>query len=323
MQSAKEFLTNGDTMIYLPEGLPALAELWQEGCPACGYDLHQPRFFEAWAKNIKAGTLRVLLLNLMPEKQQTESDIAHVVAATGHDVLLIPVKFSGQQYKNTSPGHMARFYLDTETVEGESFDGLIVTGAPLEHLDFAEVRYWPQLCRIMDWAVAHVGHTLYICWAAQAALFHFYGIPKRMLPRKMFGIFSQEVQPCSTPLTEGLGPVFPMPVSRHSEVSATDLAACGGGQLTTMATSGESGVGIVCDASRRCVYVTGHLEYNRYTLHNEYQRDVNKGIPIDAPRHYYAESPEGRRMDWTWHPAAVRFYANWLDLCAQTMPRTQ
>lgn len=317
-------------MIYLPNELPALADLRQGGFPACGYDLHGPSSIGACTKRVGAGTKkngaafsRVLLLNLMPEKQVTEGDFARVLAATGRDVLVVPIKIKGQHYKNASPEHMARFYLDTETVAPGHFDGMIVTGAPLEHLDFEEVRYWPQLCGLMDWAKQHVGQSLYICWAAQAALYHFYGIPKRMLSEKKFGIFPQTVFHSSSRLMEGLSPSFLMPVSRHSEVAEEDFMACGEKNLKLLAAGEESGIGVACDADKGSVYVTGHLEYNRLTLHREYQRDMSKNLPIDVPKNYYGETTDEHTVGWTWHPSAIRFYGNWLDSCIQTPARTQ
>lgn len=257
--------------------------------------------------------MRVLFLNLMPEKEKAELDTCHMLAASPRDVQLFPVKIAGLTYKNTPQAHMDAFYLDFERVEQGRFDGLIINGAPLEHLPFEEVRYWPQLCRIMDWSLTHTRSVLHICWGAQAGLYHHYGIPKYPLARKMFGIFPQ--QTCGpSPLLRGLAPAFPMPGSRHTEVRAADIRHRP--ELRLLAESDESGVGVVIDEARRRVFCMGHLEYGAKTLESEYLRDKAKGLSIAPPEHYYEGDDPERPILFSWNAAARTFYANWLDYAA-------
>ena len=299
-------------MIYLPHNLPAAATLRAEGRAVAGYDPDRP-------DSLPAGVPRVLLLNLMPEKAVTELDMARALSAGGADVALLPVRIAGQVYKTTPQAHMDAFYRDFETFEGGRYASLIVTGAPLEHLPFEQVRYWPQLCRIFAWADRHVAGTLYVCWAAQAALYHFHGVPKHALAAKKFGLFDQRVVQPSHPLMRGLAPAFPMPGSRHTEVRGTEVAATG---VQLLAESAESGVGVACEGGVRRVYVTGHLEYAPDTLHREYLRDLAKGLPIAEPLHYYTEpgNPQSA-IRHTWAGAARTFYANWLAGAAEAWRR--
>lgn len=283
-------------MFFLPHSLPAAAELhtgtyslrdWQQA--GCGR--------------------RVLLLNLMPHKPVTELDVARTLCATGIPFQLLLMKIKGQTYKTTPVEHMEAFYLDFEELEPHGFERLIITGAPVEQYAFEEVRYWDALCRIMDWAGNHVERTLYVCWGAQAALYHRYGIPKYGLSQKRFGVFSQQVLVPDSPLMKGLSPAFPMPNSRHTEVRRADIEALASPGLHLLAESGESGVGVLATPDCRHTYIVGHLEYEPFTLHNEYRRDLAKGLPIHAPEHYYA--PDGS-VPFVWEQAAKRFYANWL-----------
>ena len=292
-------------MLYLPKGLPAADILTSEGYDVAVCNRHP-------AHALADGTARILLLNLMPEKAVTELDIARVLARTGRDLTLIHMKISGQSYKNTPQCHMDAFYTDFEALQAERFDGLIITGAPVEHLPFEQVRYWPQLCTIFDWADTHVTSTLFICWAAQAGLYHHYGVHKQPLPEKMFGIFSQDVLVFDHPLMNGLFPSFPMPNSRHTEVNAADIIRAG---LLLLAQSAESGTGVAATADGRRVFVVGHLEYAAETLHREYLRDKAKGLPIRPPRHYYNETGNPHSgVTCVWQPAARTFYANWVSL---------
>lgn len=284
-------------MLYLPKGIPASEQLSTDT-----YKLHE------WNK--VQHCKRVLLLNLMPQKTQTELDIARTICATNENVQLIPIKIKGQTYKTTPMEHIKAFYIDFDDVEHECFDGLIITGAPVEQIAFEEVRYWPQLCHIMDWATDNVERILYICWGAQAGLYHHYGICKYALPEKRFGIFPQQVMVPQSPLMKKLQPVFPMPNSRHTEVRREDILSCSHQGLEIVAESDESGVGIVATADCRRTFIVGHLEYEPYTLHKEYHRDLAKSLPIHAPEHYY--DADGT-VNYVWKDAAVQFYANWLN----------
>jgi len=281
-------------MLYLPSTLPALKNI-----PATPYELHH------WAE--LKGVRRVLLLNLMPEKEQTENDICSVLAATGLDLQLIPIKIPHQTYKTTPLEHMQACYVDITEVMPHGAERLIVTGAPLEQISFKQVRYWQELCQIMDWAHDKAERTLYICWAAQAALYHRLGIVKRQLPAKCFGVFPQRVLIPSNPLMQGLNPNFPMPNSRHTELSTDDILRAAPRGLQLLAASEESGVGIMCTADCREVYTVGHLEYNAQTLDREYHRDLKKNLPIQPPRHYYDEAGA---INYAWRAAAITFYSN-------------
>lgn len=283
-------------MLYLPQGIPVSEKL-----SSMPYNLN------TW-KEIQ-NCKRVLLLNLMPLKAQTELDIARTICKTDIDVQLIPIKIKGQTYKTTPMEHMMAFYLDFEVVEADWFDGLIITGAPVEQIPFEQVRYWTQLCHIMDWAKNNVERTLYICWGAQAGLYHSYGIKKYLLPEKRFGVFQQKVIR-SSPLMKNLSPYFPMPNSRHTEVRREDIMPFSAEGLEIFAESEESGVGVVATIDRRSTFIVGHLEYEPYTLHHEYHRDLAKSLPIHMPEHYY--KPDGT-VDYVWQQAAIQFYTNWLN----------
>lgn len=284
--------------LILPHGLPAAETLRREGAvlPPAAPEGVRP--------------LRVLLLNLMPQKAVTELDFARMLCGCSEWVELIPVKIRGQRYKTTPQAHMDRYYTDIDAFEADGADGLIVTGAPVEHLPFEQVRYWPQLCRIMDWAQRRVRSTLYVCWGAQAALYHRYGIAKHGLPAKMFGIFAQNVLAPEEPLFDGIGSPFAMPNSRHTEVRAAEFPSDAG--LRLVAASSESGAGVAVADGGRAIFDVGHLEYAPLTLETEWRRDQAKGLPIEMPRHYYhADSPEAG-VDYSWREAALRFYANWI-----------
>lgn len=284
--------------ILTVRGLPAAAALKREGvavwdvCPA------------------GLRPLRVLFLNLMPQKEQTELDILRSLAHAALPVEVVPVKIAGQTYKTTPMEHMRAFYTDVDTLMDGTFDGLVVTGAPVEHLAFEDVRYWAPLCTIMDWARTHVRSTLYICWGAQAALYHHYGIPKYALPEKMFGIFPQRVL-SAVPLFDGMERPFPMPNSRHTEVRVADFPA--GSDVRPVAVSDESGMGVAIGRGGREIYVAGHLEYEPATLEREYRRDVSRGLPIALPRHYYHGDDPAQGIDYSWQRACATFYANWVE----------
>ena len=255
----------------------------------------------------------MLLLNLMPQKLVTELDIARTLAETGQAVRLTLVRLPGQTFKTTPMEHILQFYRELTPEMLAEADGLIVTGAPLENIAFEEVRYWQLLEQVMDEAARRRLPVLYICWAAQAALYHFYKIPKHPLPRKMFGIFEQKVLLPESAAMKGLAPAFPMPNSRHTEVRRNDFPA--DSELQILCESEESGIGVAFSEKNNATFIVGHLEYEPFTLHNEYRRDLAKGLPIQPPLHYYIGAPEAGRPDYTWHAAAVRFYANWLDAC--------
>ena len=295
-------------MLYLPQDFPALQSLRAEGLAATAYAMGGPC---SLPPAIPQGAKRVLLLNLMPHKAVTDLDIARTLAQTGEDVCLLLMKIAGQTYKTTPQTYVEAFYRDFEhyAAAGATYDGLIITGAPVEQIPFEEVRYWEALCRIMDWADRSVRSTLYVCWGAQAGLYHLYGVPKYPLPEKRFGIFAQTVR-IPSPLMEGLSPAFPMPNSRHTEVRAADLQRYP--TLRILADSPESGVGVVASTDHRRVFIVGHLEYEPLTLDKEYRRDLSRQLPIHQPEHYYRHDEPAAGVNYVWQEAAVRFYGNWL-----------
>ena len=287
--------------LIVPRGLPAAQTVRQEGTPV----------FES-AAQAPACPLRVLLLNLMPQKPVTELDFVRALAPIGSTWLeLIPMKISGQRYKTTPQEYVERFYTDFEQLAERPADGLIVTGAPIEHLPFEDVRYWPQLQQIFNWAERHVRATLFICWGAQAGLYHHYGVPKHALPQKMFGVFPQRVVR-TAPLLQGLGNPFAMPHSRHTEVRLTDVERTPG--LSVLATSAESGPSIIEARGGRQLFITGHIEYAADTLHREYCRDLSRHLPIQPPQHYYAEPGNPRSaIRFSWQQAGLHLYRNWVE----------
>lgn len=293
-------------MLYLPEQLPAATTLLAAGHEIATYPPH------TWRKE-NGDVKRILLLNLMPQKAVTELDIARMLTTATCDVQLIPMKISGQSYKTTPIEHMEAFYTDFEVLESHQYEGLIITGAPVEQISFEEVRYWTQLCDIMEWAKTHVRSTLYICWAAQAGLYHHYNMPKYPLEQKKFGIFSQQILTKQHPLFQDFEPCFPMPHSRHTEVRSCDIPA-NTPQLIEAVRGDETGVGILIGNEGREVYITGHLEYEPYTLHREYERDLSKGLPIQQPQHYYHHDDATQGVNFSWEQSAKLFYRNWVQL---------
>ncbi len=283
-------------MLHLNAPIPALDTLRAENLPV---DVSHV-----------SGALSVWLLNLMPEKAVTECDLCRMLAASGEEINLTLVKIPGQIYKTTPQEYMNRYYVDLDETRmaTASIDGLIITGAPLEHMDFTAVRYWPQLCHLMAWSIEHVRSTLNICWAAQAALHFHHGVEKHPLSQKMFGIFSQSVLMPTHPLMAELDTTFPMPHSRHTEVRAAEFPS----SLRILAESTESGPAIVVDDACRQVFAIGHLEYEASTLDREYRRDRNKGLDIQLPLHYYHNDRPDDGPDFSWRTAALTFYRNWV-----------
>jgi len=255
--------------------------------------------------------LRIVVLNLMPIKITTETDLVRVLSNTPLQLDLTFMKIKSHTSKNTPIEHMRAFYKDFEVLRSQKFDGMIITGAPVEHLDFSDVTYWDEMSEIFDWARTHVTSTLYICWAAQAGLYYHYGVPKYPLSAKMFGIFPQKPLQPSLPIFRGFDDVFQMPHSRHTEIRRADIEAVP--ELTIIAESEESGVSIVMAREGREFFITGHAEYSPLTLDTEYRRDLGKGLPIDKPRHYYRnDDPEqGPLVSWRAH--ANLLFTNWLN----------
>ncbi|WP_337752831.1 homoserine O-acetyltransferase MetA [Coprobacter fastidiosus] len=255
--------------------------------------------------------LRIVILNLMPLKITTETDLIRLLSNTPLQIEVDFLKISGHISKNTPVEHMMTFYKDFSTLRNENYDGMIITGAPVEQMPFEEVDSWKEVSEIFDWARTHVTSTLYICWAAQAGLYHFYGVPKYPLSQKMFGIFKHKVYDHQNPIFRGFDDEFYVPHSRHTEVRKSDIEKVP--ELTLLSESEESGVYMVMARGGREFFITGHSEYSPYTLDTEYRRDLDKGLPIEMPLNYYRNNDpkEGPLVRWRGH--ANLLFSNWLN----------
>ena len=255
--------------------------------------------------------LRIAVLNLMPLKITTETDLVRLLSNSPLQIELSFMKVRSHTSKNTPVEHMKAFYTDFEEMRHHKYDGFIITGAPVEHMDFEEVGYWEEMTEIFDWARHNVTSTLYICWAAQAGLYHHYGIPKYPLAKKMFGIFKHRVNNPELPLFRGFDDEFSIPHSRHTEVRREDMERCP--ELDILAESEESGVSVVMARGGREIFLTGHSEYSPLTLDTEYKRDLGKGLPIDMPKHYYRNDDPSQPPLVTWRAHANLLFNNWLN----------
>lgn len=255
--------------------------------------------------------LEIVIVNLMPTKISTEIQLLRLLGNSPLQVNITLLRTAEHISRHTPLHHLERFYQTFDEICDRSFDGMLVTGAPVEHLSFAEVDYWEELLRIMEYGRAHVYSSLYICWAAQAALYHFYGIPKHDLPAKLSGIFEHRVLRPSCRLFRGFDDEFRAPHSRHTEVRAGDIAKIP--DLEILAESDEAGVTMVESRDHSQVFMTGHLEYERDTLDGEYRRDLGKGLNPRVPAHYYPNDDPARTPVMNWRAHAHLFYCNWLN----------
>lgn len=255
--------------------------------------------------------LQICILNLMPVKQDTELHLLRVLSNTPLHIEVSFMKMNSHISLNTPIQHLNRFYNTFDELRSRRFDGLIITGAPVEQIPFEQVDYWPELCEIMEWAREHVTSTLHICWGAQAGLYYHYGMEKIMLPEKLFGVFEHKVMNRKIPLVRGFDDIFYIPHSRHTAVRDKDIKACP--ELTVLAESGKAGVCLCMTKEGREIYVMGHPEYDRYTLHNEYVRDKEKGLPIRMPENYYPEDDPEKRPYLQWRSHSNNLYSNWLN----------
>lgn len=255
--------------------------------------------------------LKIVVLNLMPLKITTETDLIRVLSNSPLQMEISFMKLRSHTPKNTPIEHMMMFYRDFEVMRDEKFDGMIITGAPVELMDFEEVNYWQEISTIFSWAKTHVTSTLYICWAAQAGLYYHYGIPKYVLPKKMFGVFRHHTLQPKLPIFRGFDDVFSMPHSRHTEVRREDIVACCDLQL--IAESDESGVGIVMARGGREFFITGHMEYAPNTLDKEYRRDIGVRDDVEMPKNYYRDDNPDLDPIVTWRAHANLFMNNWLN----------
>jgi len=288
--------------IKIPNNLPAVHTLEQENIFAMDED-------RAYSQDIRP--LRILLLNLMPTKIATETQLLRLL---GNSPLQVEFDFmytATHAPKNTSQEHLVKFYETFSALKHRKYDGMIITGAPVEQVPFEEVEYWDELCEIMDWSRRNVYSTLHICWGAQAALYHHYGIPKYALPQKMFGVFPHRVNMKEKMLFRGFDDIFYVPHSRHTEVRREDIEKVPG--LSILSESEESGVYAVIDKKYRDLFITGHSEYDPFTLKAEYDRDIAQGVPINVPANYYPNDDPQQTPIVRWRSAANLLFINWLN----------
>ncbi len=288
--------------LTLPDRLPAIELLKQENI----FVMDTTR---ASSQDIRP--LRIAVLNLMPLKITTETDLVRLLSNSPLQIELSFMKVKSHTSKNTPVEHMKAFYTDFEEMRHHKYDGFIITGAPVEHMDFEEVSYWEEMTEIFDWARHNVTSTLYICWAAQAGLYHYYGIPKYSLDKKMFGIFKHRVSNPELPIFRGFDDEFYIPHSRHTEIRREDIES--NPDLEILAESEESGVYMVMARSGREIFLTGHSEYSPLTLDTEYKRDLAKGLPIEIPKHYYRNDDPTQPPLVTWRGHANLLFNNWLN----------
>ena len=288
--------------VKIPASLPARATLEGENVFVMGEE-------RAARQDIRP--MRVAILNLMPTKIATETQILRLIGNSALQVDVTLLRTATHDPKNASADHLLKHYRSFDEIRGEKFDGLIITGAPIEQLEFEAVNYWRELTRIMDWAATDVVATFNICWGAQAALYHLYGIPKYPLPRKLFGVFEHRTLAPTERLLRGFDDTFLAPHSRHTEVRRADIEKVA--ELTILAESEEAGVYLVGSKDGRHVFVTGHSEYDPLTLKTEYDRDIGRGLPIEVPRNYYPQNDPLQAPQVRWRGHASLLYANWLN----------
>lgn len=255
--------------------------------------------------------LKILLLNLMPKKIETETQLCRLLSNTPLQVELELLQVSCHEIKNTSQEHMLAFYKTFSDIKDQNFDGMIITGAPVEQMPFEEVDYWNELCEIMEWSKTHVWSTFHICWGAQAGLYYHYGIKKHDLDKKLFGVFPHKVEKKSSMLFRGFDDTFMVPQSRHTTVDRKDIEAVP--ELKILASSKEAGVYAISTKKGRQIFITGHSEYDADTLYNEYKRDVDAGKPIEKPVNYFPGDTVTSRPPVTWRSSANLLYSNWLN----------
>ena len=296
--------------IKIPNELPAYRTLTEENI----FVMDENR---ATRQDIRP--LRIAILNLMPTKIDTETQLLRLLGNTALQVEVELLHTESHRSKNTSQEHLLAFYKTFRDVKDERYDGMIITGAPVEKLAFEEVEYWDELCEIMDWSRTHVHSTFHICWGAQAGLYHHFGIPKKPLPQKLFGVFPHTVERKSSILFRGFDDVFYVPHSRHTTVLREDVEAVPA--LKILASSPDAGIYAVMTENGKQIFITGHAEYDACTLQREYLRDKNAGLPIDLPKNYFPQDDDSLPPRVTWRSHANLLFSNWLNYFVyQTTP---
>ncbi|WP_293572756.1 homoserine O-succinyltransferase [Phaeobacter sp.] len=295
--------------IKIPADLPAYDVLTNEGVMVMSPD-------QAARQDIRP--LRIGLLNLMPKKIQTENQFARLIGATPLQIELSLIRMTEHQTRNTAAEHMAEFYRPFQDIKNERFDGLIITGAPIEHLAFEDVTYWDELCEVFDWTQTHVHSTFGVCWGGMAMINYFHGVQKHMLERKAFGCFRHQNMDQASPYLRGFSDDCVIPVSRWTEMRQGEIDERPG--LTTLLGSPEVGPCLVQDPSHRALYIFNHFEYDSDTLKQEYDRDVASGTPINVPINYYPENDPSRQPQNRWRSHAHLLYGNWINDIYQSTP---
>ena len=257
------------------------------------------------------GLLQIAILNLMPLKEDTELQLLRKLSASGRNIKITFVNVTSYVGKTTNPEHMKRFYSTYDEIKDKYFDGLIITGAPVEQMPFEEVDYWKELTKFMDWSETHAKSTLHICWGAQAGLYYHYGIDKHMIPDKMFGVFKHKIDDSNSKILFGFEDGFKAPHSRHTTVYKEDIEKIP--SLEVISESEKAGVFIVEDKSKNQLFVTGHLEYAVDTLDKEYKRDLSKGLKIEMPENYYLDNNPNNGPIYSWKENGDKIYSNWVN----------
>ena len=293
--------------IKLPATLPAFDVLTNEGVMVLDEDA-------AGHQDIRP--LRIALLNLMPKKIQTENQFARLIGATPLQIELTLIRMSEHQTRNTAAEHMEEFYVPFQDVKHRKFDGLIITGAPIEHLDFTDVTYWDELTEVMEWTQTNVHSTFGVCWGGMAMINYFHGVKKHILDHKAFGCFRHDVLEIASPYLRGFSDDCVIPVSRWTEMRQDEIDATSG--LTTLITSADSGPALVEDPSHRALYIFNHFEYDSGTLKQEYDRDIADGTPINVPMNYYPGDDPTQQPQNKWRSHAHLLYGNWINEIYQT-----
>lgn len=290
--------------IIIPDNLPAFSTLEQENI----FVIPNNR---AYHQDIRA--LKIAILNLMPNKIVTETQILRLLSNTPLHVDIELVQVASHKSKNTSEEHMITFYKTFDEIRDNKYDGFIITGAPIEQLEFEEVDYWDELCDILAWTKTNVFSTIHICWGAMAGLYYHYGIPKYNLKEKIFGVFSHKINYPNNPLLKGFDDNFSVPHSRHTEILRKDIDKVS--RLEILTESSLSGIHIVADINQRQFFISGHSEYDRNTLGDEYFRDLSKGLLIRPPYNYFPDNDPEKRPDFSWRCHANLMFSNWLNYC--------